>query len=388
MTALTLRGVTWDHVRGLGGLVATARAYREMRSDVEVEVEWTTRSLRAFADQPVDELARRFDLLYVDHPAIGYAVARECLVGLDDHLDRAVLDDQVASSVGRSAESYEWEGHRWALATDAAAQVAAYRPDLLERAGVPLPRTWDQVLEAAPALRTAGLWMAFPCIPVDAACAFFAVCAARGEEPFSGEDEVVSRDAGLAALDLLRKVAAASHPFGLEWNPPRMLEHMSTSDDVAYCPAAFGYSNYARPGFRPHVVRFARGPAGTLGGAGLAVSAHTAAVEEALRYAAFVADPDIQRTIYFDGGGQPGHRSAWTDDRINRASSGFFRDTLDAVDGAYLRPRHDGFLEFQEAAGRLVHRHLREGGDPDAALDAMDAAHRDSLAVRTGPEAG
>src|SRR5205823_10066532 len=110
------------------------------------------------------------------HPAIGSAVARECLVPLDAHLDPAVLQDQEEHSVGRSAKSYEWQGHRWALATDAASQVAAYRPDLLERSGVPTPRTWDDVPAAAAALAEHGLRIAIPAIPVDAVCAFLAVC--------------------------------------------------------------------------------------------------------------------------------------------------------------------------------------------------------------------
>src|ERR687894_260452 len=104
---------------------------------------------------------------------------------------------------------------------------------------------------------------------------------------------------------------------------------MSTADDVAWCPLAFGYANYARPGFRDHLVLAAPPPAGndgvprgTLGGAGLAVS----------------------------------------------AASAFFRDTLRALDAAVLRPRHDGFLTFQETAGDLLHRHLRLGGDPDRVL--------------------
>jgi multiple sugar transport system substrate-binding protein len=111
------------------------------------------------------------------------------------------------------------------------------------------------------------------------------------------------------------------------------------------------------------------------------VSARSPAIDDAVGYAAFVADPDIQRTVYFDGGGQPGHRSAWTDDAVNAASSDFFRDTLAAVDTAFLRPRHDGFLGFQDAAGDAIHRHLREPGDPDGVLAALDAAYRDSLAI-------
>jgi multiple sugar transport system substrate-binding protein len=373
-----LRGITWDHVRGLGGLQATAAAYATVRP--EVRVEWTARSLQAFADQPVDELARRFDLVHLDHPAVGEAVARGCLVPLDEHLDGATLTVQAKGGVGRSAESYVWEGHRWALATDAAAQVAAYRPDLLRRAGVGVPRTWPEALAAADALRRAGLWAAMAAIPVDAVCAFLAVCAALGETPFSA-GQVVTRRTGRSALALLAAFLERCHPDSLDWNPPRLLEHMASADDVAWCPLAFGYVNYARPGFRDHPVLAAAPPAGgagvprgTLGGAGLAVSAHSAAVAEAVAYAAYVAGPEVQRTLYVQGGGQPGHRSAWTDEAVNAAAGGFFRDTLGTLDAALLRPRHDGFLGFQAAAGDLVHGFLRGGGDPDRVLAGLEAA--------------
>ncbi len=383
MTAIELRGITWDHVRGIGGLRAAAAAYGRVRP--EVRVTWTARSLQAFADQPVDELARRFDLLYIDHPALGRAVARGCLVALDERLDPAAREDQVASSVGRSAASYEWQGRRWALATDAAAQVAAFRPDLLERAGLTVPRTWDEAVGVAMVLRRHGLWAAVPAIPVDAVCAFLAACVALGEEPFVG-DRVASRQTGRAALSALASLVATAHPSSLEWNPPGMLERMSEADDVAYCPLVFGYSNYSRPRFRSREVRFAAGPAGadgvprgTLGGAGLAVSAYSGAVDEAVGYAVFVADAPTQRGVYFEGGGQPGHRSAWTDPDVNAASGGFFLDTLPAVDAAYLRPRYDGFLAFQDEAGALVHAYLRSPEDADATIDRLDSAYRASL---------
>jgi multiple sugar transport system substrate-binding protein len=228
---------------------------------------------------------------------------------------------------------------------------------------------------------------------VDAICAFLAVCAALGEEPFQagGERHVISRRTGRSALELLRAFVGRCHLSSLDWNPPSMLEHMSTSDEVAYCPLAFGYANYARPGFRDHLVLAAPPPAGddgvprgTLGGAGLAVSARSRAVEEAVRYAAFVAGPDTQRTIYFEAGGQPGHRAAWTDQAVNAAAGGFFRDTLAALDAALLRPRHDGFLAFQETAGDLVRGRLLQGGDPAPVLEAMDAAYQDSYRNSAG----
>ena len=203
---------------------------------------------------------------------------------------------------------------------------------------------------------------------------------------------MVSRTTGGEALQLLKRFVDRCHPDSLEWNPPRMLEHMSSQGDVEYSPLTYGYSNFARPGFRQHLVRFGPPPAwhhdnpsgGTLGEAGLAVSAKSSNVDEALRYAAFVADGAVQRSLYFDGGGQPGHRSAWTDPRVNAAASGFFRDTLRTVEAAYVRPRHDGFLQLQDAGGELIHGFLREGGDPDDVLDGLGRAYRSSLEPSRG----
>lgn len=365
---VVLRGVTWDHDRGVGGFRATAAAWGDREPGVRIE--WTTRSLQAFADHPLDVLAERFDLLVIDHPSIGHAVATGSLVPLDDHLDRGFLEDQAANAVGSSHRSYEWGGRQWALAVDAAAQVAAYRPDVLERAGVPVPRTWDDVFR----LPEAGIRLAFPSIPVDAACASFGLSgAADGEAPVAG--------GSAEALELLRRAVGMAHGDSLTWNPPAALERMASSDEIAYVPLAFGYSNYARPGYRPNVVRFAAAPGrGTLGGAGLAVSARSSHIEEATRYLTYVADGLVQRTTFFEGGGQPGHRSAWTDPSVNAASTSFFADTLEAVDRAYLRPRHDGFIAFQDRAGEAIHAWLRSGErDAGPVLEAVERAYRESL---------
>jgi multiple sugar transport system substrate-binding protein len=161
---------------------------------------------------------------------------------------------------------------------------------------------------------------------------------------------------------------------------------MASGDEVAYCPMGFGYSNHARQGFRAHPLRFTSPPGhdatrpgvGTLGGAGIAVSAHGRHPEAAARYAAYVASPEVQRTTYVDAGGQPGHRSAWLDERANGVTGGYFRDTLRALDRSYLRPRYDGFLDLQDAAGEIVHAYLVDGGSPDEVLDRLDDRYRES----------
>jgi multiple sugar transport system substrate-binding protein len=382
--AIELRGISWDHPRGHDCMVATAQAYQAMQPDVRIV--WQTRSLQDFADFPVQKLAESYDLLIIDHPFVGFAAADGCLLPLDEWLDADFLADQATNSVGPSHRSYQYGGHQWALATDAAGHVAAYRPDLIEEVGG-LPRTWDEVLTLAEKRRgQVRAQVSNPLIPVDALMSFCSICAAAGEPPFQEPDRVVSRSAGRQALEMLRALCDAAHPESLKRNPPRTLDLMSTTDEIAYVPLLFGYSNYARPGFRPQIVRFGGVPTvdrgesrgGILGGAGVAISARTKHPEAAAAYAAYVASAEVQCGVYFAGGGQPGHRVAWLDQRVNSESSDFFKDTLGNLDRAFLRPRCNGFMAAQERSGEAVHRWLVEGGSAGGLLDQLDALYQES----------
>ncbi len=371
---VTLRGITWNHSRGYSPMAATAQRFHELHPDVEVV--WQKRSLQAFADAPVEKLAQDFDLLVIDHPCIGHAVHLGSFLPLDD--DSSFLNGQREEAVGRSHESYRWDGFSWAFAIDAATPVSSWRPDLLERERLTVPQSWEEVLELA-----GRGWVTLPAIPIDGLMHFYMLCLAVGDGLFGSAAEMVSPDAGERALlhlqELVRRCGAAC----LERNPIAVYEVMTRTDDVAYCPFAYGYSNYARVGYGRRTLRFgdlpAFGTAGplrsTLGGTGLAVSAHSPHREKALAYARFVADPECQRTLFMQSGGQPGHRSAWTDEETNRLTGDFFRDTLPALDRAYLRPRHRGYLEFQDRAGELVHHFLVTGGDPAKTVRALNAAY-------------
>ena len=194
-----LTGITWNHSRGYLPLVATAQRF--MDRDPGVTIDWQKRSLQAFADEPIERLAERFDLIVIDHPFAGYAAARPTLVPLDEHLPDGYLADQAANSVGPSHASYNYGGHQWALAIDAATPVSSWRPDLLARYQVELPRTWEDLL----ALARRGL-VALPAIPIDSLMSFYMLCLALGEEPFVCAEAVVSREIGVAALEAVREL--------------------------------------------------------------------------------------------------------------------------------------------------------------------------------------
>jgi multiple sugar transport system substrate-binding protein len=368
-----LRGITWDHSRGYLPMVATAQRFAELHPDVRIQ--WEKRSLQQFADWPIEKLARHYDLLVIDHPFVGYASENDVLLPLDEHLPAAFLAEQAASSVGPSHASYFYGGHQWALAIDAATPVAGFRRDLLERAGAVPPTTWAELLDLA----SRGL-VAVPAIPIDSLMAFSMLCLALGEEPFHQEARVVGRDVGERALDMLGSLVRLCDPKCLERNPIATWDLLSRGDSVAFCPFAYGYSNYARRGYCEHLLEFGglvhidgQPPfRSVLGGAGLAVSSHSAHRVEAMLYSQYIADPEVQTSLYFDAGGQPGHRRAWLDDEVNRRSGDYFRNTLASLDQAYLRPRFNGYLQFQEMAGPLVHEFLTDGISARETLARLD----------------
>ncbi len=377
---LRLRGMTWNHSRGYVPLVATAQRFSELHPGVEVV--WEKRSLQEFADQPIDQLAEHYDLLVIDHPWVGQASVAGWLVPLEAHLPPSFLADQAANSVGLSNRSYCFDGHQWALAIDAAAPVACWRPDLL--AASDLPRTWDDLLQLA---RRGNVLM--PGIPTDTLMNFYMVCSTLGEDVCQNEDFVVSPQVGAQALGMLRELALALDPVFWDLNPVRVYEAMTLADRFIYCPFAYGYSNYSRRGYARKLLAFGdmveidgRPCRTTLGGADLAISSRCKTVKAALEYAAFVADPNCQRTLYYDSGGQPGHRSAWTDDRVNASCRYHFRSTLPALDRAFLRPRYPGYIYFQDRAAAPVRDYMRDGGDAHALLANLNGLYHESQKAR------
>jgi len=371
---IELTGITWNHTRGYLPMVATTQRFSEVHS--EVSISWQKRSLQAFADAPLSDLASRFDLLIIDHPSIGEAASEELLLPLDKHLPADFLADQAANSAGGSHASYFYEGHQYALAIDAATPICGYRADLL--APDELPRTWDDLL----VLARRGL-VTVPAIPIDSLMNLFMLANALDDEPFTQPDKVIAQAIGIEALRLLRELVQLSAPGSLERNPIRTWQLLTDSDSVAYCPFAYGYSNYSRSGYAAHalattsLVTFRGKPLrSTLGGAGLAISRSCKHPEQALAYAQFVASRKIQSTLYTHSGGQPGHRTAWLDPDLNAATNNFFANTLPTLDAAWVRPRWPGFIAFQDAASNLVHKYLMRGGSEAEVLGKMnDALH-------------
>jgi multiple sugar transport system substrate-binding protein len=117
----------------------------------------------------------------------------------------------------------------------------------------------------------------------------------------------------------------------------------------------------------------------TLGGAGLAVSSFCADITRAVDYIKYATSPEIQRTLYVESGGQPGHRTAWLDDMPNLLMDNFFRDTIKTHDISFLRPRYNGYIRVQAQGGAPIRNYLQNGGNEKNVLSEMNTIYQQSI---------
>lgn len=343
-----LKGMTWDHARGLDPLVAASAGWAELGG---TPTAWEARSLQDFEHYPLEDLARRFDLIVIDHPHVGQIVQQGCLVPFDE---TAQLAEIAAGSVGRSYESYGFDGRQWALPIDAAAQVQAWMPD---RIGAPL-RNWDDIA----ALGREGR-LACPLRAPHALMTLFTLCGQLGGSPDSTGDRLLDPEIAEEAYARLLALAALVGDEARAQDPIAVFEAMAAPDSrLAASPFIYGYASYARDGFRAKRIAFADlaplGPSGVagsaLGGTGIAVSALGTNIAEAKRFASWVASGAVQAGLYAAAGGQPGHDHAWRDAEVNAASHDFYAATRATLEAAWLRPRHHGYMAYQVEASALL----------------------------------
>lgn len=382
MAEIVLNGITWAHSRGITPLLAAAQRFSELHPGISIH--WKKRSLQEFADYPLEKLADHNDLLIIDHPWVGCAAATGAVLPLDEYLPPAYLQDQAINSTGYSHASYLYGGHQWALAIDAATPVASYREDLLQRNNVALPQTWREVISLARKGK-----VAIPAIPIDLLMNFYMFCIAHGETPFQQPGEIVSDKTGLHALETMFSLYSLIDKQFFNTNPIAVAELMSSANDFWYCPFAYCYSNYARKGFAKYLLKYAalvcsengEPLRSTIGGTGIAVSSSGKYPREAVQFASWICSGEVQRTLYVHHGGQPAHRCAWLDEKANIITNNFFNTLLPTMDAGYMRPRYNGYLQFQDQAGQPLQDYLLGKTSAAAALRAMNKIYRESHTI-------
>lgn len=374
--SIVLRGMTWSDPRGYDPVVAAATAFARIAPAVTIH--WDKRSLQGFESTPVDELAAAYDLMVIDHPHVGAVAGQGCLLPLESHAAPQELARLRGESVGKSFESYFLAGHQWALPIDAATQVQAIRADLLTG---PISR-FAQVLELA----RKGL-VVWPLRPPHSLMSFFTLAANIGAPCAVAPGTFLSRAAGLRVLEALQALADAVDEGCYSMDPIAAYDALAEGGRFAMTPYAYLYAPYARMGYRSHRLSFHNipslgqmGPIGSaLGGTGIAISARTSHPEICTRFALWLAGAEVQTGLYAENNGQPGNARAWADAGVNSVVDDAYLNTRLSHEAAWLRPRHSGYMAFQEEASGIVNVALRGKLSHSAALDALDLRFNESF---------
>ena len=374
--SMRLRGMTWDHPRGYDPLAACSARWRELTG---VEIVWDRRSLQDFESYPVEQLARLYDLIVVDHPHVGQVTAEGCLLSLDLQGREEELQALARGSVGPSFSTYTWQERQWAFPIDVAAQVQAWRSDLIQS---PL-ENWPDVL----AMARDGL-VQIPMKPPHSLMCFYTLTAGLGKPCSTEVGTHIDHDAGTEAYQLLADFAQCIDPICFQMDPIALLEAMAQLDSkIACAPLIYGYVSYAMHGFRPARIHFGGIPASmpgnprgsALGGTGIAVSAHSAYREEAVSFAYWIASGPVQRDLYARSGGQPGHADAWSSGATDAAACGFYQRTRQTMERAYVRPRHNGYMPFQHWASMRLNQGLTQGEPGTRVIADLNRAYSASF---------
>ncbi len=373
---IDLRGMTWSDPRGYDPVVAAARVFADRHPGLRIT--WDKRSLQGFESTPVDELAATYDLMIIDHPHVGAVADQGCLLPLDQHLPPETLAALASQTVGKSYGSYDYRGHQWAFPVDAATQVQAIRADLL---AAPVTR-FEQVVDLASEGRV--LW---PLRPPHVLMSFFTLCANLGSPCAVVPGPVVARDTGATVLSTMQRLADLVDPICHQMDPIATLDMLSEGTRFVLVPLVYLYAPYARAGYRAHRIGFhdipalgRSGPLGSaLGGTGIAVSARTQHPALCAEFAAWVASAEVQRGLYAEHNGQPGNAIAWADEAVNDAVAGAYMNTRMSHEAAFLRPRHAGYMAFQEAGSHILSEALQGKITPAAALEALDLRFNESF---------
>jgi multiple sugar transport system substrate-binding protein len=169
-------------------------------------------------------------------------------------------------------------------------------------------------------------------------------------------------------------------------NPIGILGHMARSDDVALCPLIYGYVNYSAP-VSGHRVSFhdaprtmANGrPGSTLGGTGIGISKRCEITSALKEHLVWLMGADAQIRFIPAHEGQPSRREAWHDAGVNRAWGGFYAQTADTLENAYVRPRFNGYIKFQSEASAALRHAFDEGRDAASMVRLLNDNYRTYL---------
>jgi multiple sugar transport system substrate-binding protein len=70
---------------------------------------------------------------------------------------------------------------------------------------------------------------------------------------------------------------------------------------------------------------------------------------------------------------------AWNDEFINSETNNFFKNTEKTLNLAWIRPRHNGYMNFQDYSGDIINEFLQSNTKETFVIDKLTTLYQESF---------
>jgi multiple sugar transport system substrate-binding protein len=331
-----------------------------------------------------------YDLVYMDVVWVQKFAAAGWLEDLTKKVDPQKLTDYIQGDV--QGGKYQNKLYRMPFRTDVG--MLYYRTDLLEKAGLKPPKTFQDLLTTSQTLQNQNLaqwgyvWQGKQYEGL--AAMFTEILQGYGGFWVNPETQAIGLDApeSIEAVKFLRQtIKQGISPPGVTTYAEEETRRLFESGNTVFLrnwPYVYALASNSpiagKYGIQPMVHLPGKQSGACLGGWGFGISKSSKHQREAWQVIQYFNQPDIQRQYFLETGYVPSRKSLFTDDTLV-AKYNYLPALLQGAENAVLRPPIPQYAQVSDILQRYLSAALTGSKTPEAAMKAAAGETRTLLNI-------
>lgn len=348
------------------GLKLAAKEY-EAKTGIKVEVvEFDYAGLHEKLAQEVVQATGAYDVVMMDDPWLPEFASSGLLVPLDDLLaKRGGIDPDF---IGSAVNVCKYKGKLYAIPYVGNVQLFVYNKQLFEKYGLPEPKTWNDVLNAAKVIHE------------KEGIAGYVFRASKGNPIvtnllpiFWGKGVEVVDSEGNIDIDSPKAVEVFNFILELKKYTPEGTENYNSPEIKAALANKATAMSIVWPGWVPNLdasvwkVIVPPGSRPMIGAWLLGIPKSSKNQEAALDFILFVTSKEMQKKLALEVGVPPTRKSVYKDPDVV-AKYPWYPVQLDALENSKMRPRLPQWKMIEDTLANYWHQAFTKQLDPETAL--------------------
>ncbi len=350
---------------------AVAKEYMKRVPNVRIEIDgYPYDQFQEKVVMAAATLDSYYDILNHDNQSFGLMLDTGFTAPLDDYIEaNPEWWNDLKSDVPPNILMNGFQRGKWmALMVDANAMMMFYRKDLLEKAGLSVPRTWDEVFEVAAKLHSppslygvGGHFQRFWALDIFESLLF----SAGGELWNKDYVPQFTTEAAYWAMSVMKRLFPYSPPESISWGEGELLASFGAGS-IGLIPVTWGHSIPMDPKMSKYHNVIAGSPVplhpttgkgiGRFGGAPLALNRYGKHPKEAFDFLKFYLSREGQKIAALNTG-QPVRLSVLRDPEVVKIAP-YFPALEKAIQTSQQIPLDAEMLPIQQSIGLLFSRML------------------------------